>query len=526
MKLSRSLSLSLARRLVLGFALVLALMMAVAAVGTWSVRAVGAQLKGVVEANNVRIALAHDMLDGINDMAILARNVTMLTEVKLIDAQVKELTAAATVYRAAQNALQGMLAASATPAEAALMQQITEAAARTLPLMQEAAKQGSDGDSVAALGTLTRQVQPVERLLRAKVGDLIKLQKEQIGTDSSAAAFAQDRAQLILFTLVAAALALGTLVAWHITRSVTQPIARAIVVAERIAQGDLTSSIEVRIHDETGRLLLAIGAMQDRLRGLVGDISTSADSIRVASAEVASGNQDLSDRTEQAGNNLQQTAVSMQQLSGALHQSSESARQANTLAASAAEVAGRGGVLVSEVVATMERIHAASRKIADIIGVIDGIAFQTNILALNAAVEAARAGEQGRGFAVVASEVRGLAQRSAEAAREIKALIGASVDQVEAGSRRVSDAGQTMQEIVAAVQRVSAMIGEVTAASTEQSGGVGRVSAAVQGLDQMTQQNAALVEQSAAAAESLKDQSARLADMVGTFRLVREAVPA
>ena len=526
MKLLRSLSLSLARRLILGFALVLALMIAVAAVGTWSVRAVGAQLNGIVEANNVRIALAHDMLDGINDMAILARNVTMLTDVKVIDAQIKVLKAAEASYQTTQKALQDVLAVSATAAETELMRQIASAAAKTIPLMLEAAQQGSDGDSVSALATLTRQVQPVETVLRARVGELVKFQQDQIGVASLAAASAQKPAQLIQFALVAVALGLGTLVAWQITRSVTQPIGRAIMVAERIAQGDLTSKIEVRIPDETGRLLLAIGAMQDRLRGLVGDIRASADSIRVASAEVASGNQNLSDRTERAASNLQQTASSMEQLSGALRQSSESARQANTLAASAAEVAGRGGVLVSEVVAAMDRIHAASHKIADIIGVIDGIAFQTNILALNAAVEAARAGEQGRGFAVVASEVRSLAQRSAEAAKEIKALIGASVDQVEVGSRRVFDAGQTMQEIVAAVQRVSAMIGEVTAASTEQSGGVGRVSAAVHGLDQMTQQNAALVEQSAAAAESLKDQSARLAEMVGAFRLDRRAVPA
>jgi methyl-accepting chemotaxis protein len=259
--------------------------------------------------------------------------------------------------------------------------------------------------------------------------------------------------------------------------------------------------------------------MQDRLRGLVGQIRQSADSIQVASAEVASGNADLSVRTEQAASNLQQTASSMEQLTGTVRQSADSASTANQLASSAATVAQRGGQVVSQVVSTMDEINTSSKKIVDIIGTIDGIAFQTNILALNAAVEAARAGEQGRGFAVVASEVRSLAQRSAEAAKEIKALIGASVDKVASGSKLVQDAGSTMTEIVASVQRVTDIIGEITAAAAEQSAGIGQVNTAVTQHDQMTQQNAALVEESAAAAESLKDQAQRLAGVVGTFRL-------
>ena len=252
---------------------------------------------------------------------------------------------------------------------------------------------------------------------------------------------------------------------------------------------------------------------------MLGEVRSSTDSISNASAEIASGNQDLSARTEQAASNLQQTASSMEQLTGTVKQSADSARQANQLAASAAEVAARGGNVVSRVVATMDDINASSKKIADIIGVIDGIAFQTNILALNAAVEAARAGEQGRGFAVVAGEVRSLAQRSAEAAKEIKALIGASVDKVESGSKLVADAGQTMQEIVGSVQRVTDIIGEITAAASEQSDGIGQVNTSVTQLDKMTQQNAALVEESAAAAESLKDQTVRLSQAVSVFRL-------
>jgi methyl-accepting chemotaxis protein len=254
-------------------------------------------------------------------------------------------------------------------------------------------------------------------------------------------------------------------------------------------------------------------------------VRASADSIGTASTEIAVGNQDLSTRTEQTASNLQSTASSLQQLTSTVNQSAESARTANQLAVSASEVARRGGTVVSEVVATMDQINTASKKIADIIGTIDGIAFQTNILALNAAVEAARAGEQGRGFAVVAGEVRSLAQRSAEAAREIKSLIGASVEKVESGSRLVQDAGSTMTEIVASVQRVSDMIGEISAAAAEQSQGIGQVNSAVNQLDQMTQQNAALVEESAAAAESLKDQSRQLATAMAAFRSDTSAAP-
>ena len=288
----------------------------------------------------------------------------------------------------------------------------------------------------------------------------------------------------------------------------------------------------VRRLDANGRISLDVSGLQvtspaavalqtavGRLNQAMTEVRGSVESIGTASSEIAVGNQDLSNRTEQTASSLQQTASSMEQLTGTVKQSADSARQANQLANSAAEVAARGGHVVAEVVSTMNEINASSKKIADIIGVIDGIAFQTNILALNAAVEAARAGEQGRGFAVVASEVRSLAGRSAAAAREIKSLIGASVDKVESGSRLVANAGDTMAEIVSSVQRVSDIIGEITAASAEQSDGIGQVNTAVIQLDRMTQQNAALVEQSAAAAESLKDQAMRLNDVVGTFQL-------
>jgi methyl-accepting chemotaxis protein len=302
-------------------------------------------------------------------------------------------------------------------------------------------------------------------------------------------------------------------------RSICQPLDSARELAAAIAGGDLTRDIDVQGRDETAAMLGALRQMQDALQRMVGQVRSSTDSISTASTEIATGNQDLSSRTEQTAANLQQAASSMEQLTGTVRQSADSARQANQLATSAAEVAARGRSVVSQVVSTMDEINTSSKKIADIIGVIDGIAFQTNILALNAAVEAARAGEQGRGFAVVAGEVRSLAQRSAEAAKEIKSLIGASVERVDSGSKLVANAGQTMQEIVGSVQRVTDIIGEITAASTEQSDGIGQVNTAVVQLDQMTQQNAALVEESAAAAESLKEQAVKLSQVVGMFKL-------
>ena len=316
------------------------------------------------------------------------------------------------------------------------------------------------------------------------------------------------------------AVAIVVALTWINLVAICRPLDRAKVVAERIAAGELFSSDkQTEGEDEPAALLRSLLQMQETLRTMVGRVRASTDSIGIASTEIATGNADLSSRTEQAASNLQQTAASMEQLTGTVKQSADSARQANQLASTATSVAERGGHVVSQVVTTMDEINASSKKIADIVGVIDGIAFQTNLLALNAAVEAARAGEQGRGFAVVASEVRSLAQRSAEAAREIKVLIGTSVDKVHSGSKLVADAGATMKEIVASVQRVTDIVGEISAAASEQSDGIGQVNGAVNQLDQMTQRNAALVEQSAAAAESLKDQANRLAQVVGAFQL-------
>jgi methyl-accepting chemotaxis protein len=303
------------------------------------------------------------------------------------------------------------------------------------------------------------------------------------------------------------------------SNSITGPIRQAQLLAQRIAAGDLTQRVDSTGRDESAQLMQALDSMQTALRRLVSEVGDSARMIENAAVEVSSGNSDLSNRTEMTASQLQESASSMAQVTQNVQQSADAARQAAQLASQAADVAQRGGEIVSGVVQTMDQISGSSHKIADIIGVIDGIAFQTNILALNAAVEAARAGEQGRGFAVVAGEVRSLAQRSAEAAREIKGLIDDSVSKVSAGSTLVQNAGRTMQDIVTSVQKVTDIISDISAAASEQSAGIGQINGAVGNLDQMTQQNAALVEESAAAAESLKDQATRLAEMVGTFRV-------
>ena len=327
------------------------------------------------------------------------------------------------------------------------------------------------------------------------------------------------RTLLLLGALGLLATSAAVAAAWVMQRGVVSELHHAVEASAAVAQGRLSNDVNSQRADEIGDLLRSQGHMVVQLRESMQTVRMATDNISNAAREIATGNADLSQRTEQAAGSLQQTASSMEQLTGTVRQTAESARTANQLAASASAVAQRGGDVVAQVVTTMNDINVSSRKIADIIGTIDGIAFQTNILALNAAVEAARAGEQGRGFAVVASEVRSLAQRSAAAAREIKGLIGASVERVEAGSRLVADAGSTMGEIVASVRRVSDIIGEISAAAAEQSTGLGQVNGAVSDLDQMTQQNAALVEQSAAAAASLQEQATRLTEVVSRFQL-------
>lgn len=331
------------------------------------------------------------------------------------------------------------------------------------------------------------------------------------------AIYANSRIWII--SLIVLGLLLGTVMAIAIARIVATPLQQAVKLAQTVAAGDLTSNIEVNSQDETGKLLLALKEMNANLLKVVSEVKNSAEEINVASGQIAQGNMDLSSRTENQAASLEETASSMEEITSTMKHNSDNARQANQLSFSASEVAQKGGAVVDEVVQTMGSINESSKKIVDIISVIDGIAFQTNILALNAAVEAARAGEQGRGFAVVASEVRNLAQRSASAAKEIKSLINDSVEKVEQGSRLVDEAGLTMQEVVESVKRVSDIISEITAASTEQSSGIDQVNTSVMQIDQITQQNAALVEEAAAAAGSLQHQTQKLSELVGVFKI-------
>ena len=408
-------------------------------------------------------------------------------------------------------------------AQAPQAQALLDAIAKSGQAYQEqrdTVRHASSGGEPDIAGMVDRDLRPradayLQALdkLRAHMGTQV-----QAAQADNAALASQSLWLLGLATL--AALALGTLVAWQTTRSITLPLRQGIQAAENIARGDLSMRIAVaQQRDEAGQLLQALAHMQARLADTVAHVRQNAEGVATASSEIAHGNHDLSARTESQASALQQTAASMEQLGSTVRQNADNAQQANQLALNASNVATQGGEVVAQVVETMRGIHDASRRIADIIGVIDGIAFQTNILALNAAVEAARAGEQGRGFAVVAGEVRNLAQRSADAAKEIKGLIGASVERVEQGSQLVDKAGGTMEEVVTAIRRVTDIMGEISAASKEQASGVAQVGEAITQMDQTTQQNAALVEQSAAAAASLQTQAGELVRAVAVFTL-------
>jgi methyl-accepting chemotaxis protein len=372
----------------------------------------------------------------------------------------------------------------------------------------------SAGTSAAALGTITENV-----------NKLVKLNVEGGDAASEAASVVYQNARITSIILLVVNISIGMALAMWVARIVAGPLQEAVSLARDVADGDLTRSIDVRSACETGQLMQALKDMTGNLQNLVSQVRHGTDTIATASSEIASGNQDLSSRTEEQASSLEETASSMEELTSTVKQNADNARQANQLAQSASGIALKGGNVVGQVVGTMASINESSRKIVDIISVIDGIAFQTNILALNAAVEAARAGEQGRGFAVVAGEVRNLAHRSAAAAKDIKLLISDSVEKVETGSALVNQAGETMNEIVTSITRVTDIMSEITSASVEQSAGIEQVNTAIVQMDQVTQQNAALVEQAAAAAESMQEQAAKLSEVVSVFKLLTTAQP-
>ncbi|MBX9870796.1 MAG: MCP four helix bundle domain-containing protein [Burkholderiaceae bacterium] len=407
-----------------------------------------------------------------------------------------------------------------TTEEAAIAKRFVEARAKFLQegiVPTQQALRAGDYPTVKRL--MKEKVDPLYAAVRTEMVALTDLQVQVAADEYKKAEASYGSIRIITMTAFGLGIAFAIVFSWLLIRGISRALNEAIATAHAVADGDLSRKITTSGKDEIGQLLKALSAMQDGLVRVVGSVRQGSESVSTASAEIAQGNHDLSARTESQASALEETAASMEQLSSTVKQNADNARQANQLAQSASTVAVQGGEVVAQVVDTMHGISASSRKIADIISVIDGIAFQTNILALNAAVEAARAGEQGRGFAVVASEVRNLASRSAEAAKEIKQLINDSVGRVEQGSTQVEQAGQTMNEVVASIRRVTDIMGEISAASTEQSQGVAQIGEAVQQMDQVTQQNAALVEEMAAAANSLRSQAQELVSVVSVFRL-------
>ncbi|WP_290904536.1 methyl-accepting chemotaxis protein [Aquabacterium sp.] len=405
-----------------------------------------------------------------------------------------------------------------TDKDRAQMAKITGLRAQVLEMNKSLAGMKAAGQHDEVRAKVLSEFAPLAQAYADELQGFIGLQEAQSTEIRGEIATARRSITATAGIMVLCVLLATAVGARFLIRSIQAPLKEAVRVASHIAQGDLSVRVDTSRSDEFGELMKALNGMVSSLGTLVHDVRQSTDAIYTASTEIATGNHDLSTRTEQTASSLQETASSMEQLTSTVSQSAQAASQANQLATSASDAAQRGGQVVHQVVATMEEIATASRKINDIIGVIDGIAFQTNILALNAAVEAARAGEQGRGFAVVASEVRSLAQRSANAAREIKGLIAASGERVDSGAQLVGEAGQAMNEIVSAIQRVTDMMGDISASTSEQSDGIHQVSLAVSHLDQMTQQNAALVEQSAAASQSMRDQAQRLSGAVNVFR--------
>ena len=498
---------------------ILGLLIAMLAISVWSqMRSAKATDEAIsaIEAFEANITMAtrwRGMTETATTMVVGSAVTTDAALAQNYDTKVKDLIAQISQLAAA------IIKNSTQPEDKPALDAITAARATVLGMLPKIKEIKASGDAAAVQAFVDKDfAAAIDRYYKSQ-DTFIRVQEQQ--RDAARAAAEQARRTAVMWALgaVLVVFAIGVALTVALVRSITVPLARAVTATDAIAGGDLTQQIVETRKDEFGHLMRSLGAMTTRLRELVTEVRGGVEQVSTASIEIANGNQDLSSRTEQTASNLQQTAASMEQLTSTVSQSADTARQANQLASTAAKAATQGGEIVAQVVRSMQGISDSSKKIADIIGVIDGIAFQTNILALNAAVEAARAGEQGRGFAVVASEVRGLAGRSAEAAKEIKALIGASVQSVESGSQQVAQAGESMGEIVSSVRRVSDLIGEISASSIEQRDGISQVNQAVNNLDQMTQQNAALVEESAAAASGLRDQAQRLSEVVSVFNV-------
>jgi methyl-accepting chemotaxis protein len=513
---------SIGKRLALGFAIILALSVAITGIAIWRLQAVANATRAMMEVPLAKERMISDWSSKIDSAIRRTTAIARSSDPSLAAYFADESKKSSAISAELQKRVETLIGDD----EKDLFARIGEQRKIYLSSRDKVAKLKADGALEEAEAHFNNVFAPGAAAYQSLMAELLKLQRSKIDAIAVQIETGADASRTLLIALTVLVLAFGVVCSWLLTTGITRPLGQALEAARRVATGDLTGRITVSGSDETGQLLLALQDMNSALLNIVLQVRSGTAQIETSSTEIAAGNQDLSSRTEQQAGSLEETAASMEELTATVKNNAGNAQQANELASAAAGVAVKGGAVVAEVVGTMDAINAASRKIVDIISVIDGIAFQTNILALNAAVEAARAGEQGRGFAVVASEVRTLAQRSAAAAKEIKELIGDSVDKVNQGSKLVADAGATMEDIVSSVRRVSTIITEITTASKEQSAGIDEVYKAIGEMDQVTQQNAALVEQSAAAAESMQQQAAQLAQVVSVFQVGGAADPA
>ncbi|HJV87478.1 MAG TPA: methyl-accepting chemotaxis protein [Noviherbaspirillum sp.] len=508
--------LRIGQRLALAFGVVTALLVLLAALSTIRINSLTGEITTMVKDRYPKTVAANTVKDDLNESTRSMLNVLIMADAGQIKKEIVNIARRTKNMDEAIASLQKSITDSEGRAHvkaiAALRDKFVPAQDKFVALVNEDKKD-------EAMVKLMFSVRPLQLKYFEQLDAFIKHQNSEMEKAGDVSTQAAHRTGYLILVLAAVAGVLSVLVGFLTTRRITAPLTDAVRIAKRVADGDLTSRITITTRDETGQLMEALKGMHESLSKIVDDVRGGAETMASASREMASGNMDLSAHTQEQASALQQTAASMGTLTSTVRQNAENARQANQLAASASEVAEKGGAVVSQVVQTMGSINDSSRKIVDIIAVIDGIAFQTNILALNAAVEAARAGEQGRGFAVVASEVRSLAQRSASAAKEIKTLIGDSVDKVAEGSKLVDQAGATMDEVVASVRRVTDIMHEITAASQEQSAGIEQINHAIVQMDGVTQENAALVEEAAASAETMQNQAAGLAQLVSVFKV-------
>ncbi|WP_426088135.1 methyl-accepting chemotaxis protein [Janthinobacterium sp. PSPC1-1] len=514
MNLLRNVSIGV--RLGLGFAVILLFSMVITGISVWRLHDVATATRTMMEQPLAKERYISDWYSKIDSGIRRTTAIVRSADTSLGPYFAEEAKQSSVVSSELQKKIEALISG---PQETELFRQVSEMRKVYLDSREQVSKLKAAGQTEEAEKAFQAVFVPGSTKYQKVIMNMLEHQRASIDATAREIDAVAKTSRNLLLALAALALGFGVVCAWVLTMGIVRPLRTAVDIARKVADGDLTAQIDASAKDETGQLLQALKDMNTSLLNIVGEVRSGTDSIATSSTQIAAGNQDLSSRTEEQAGSLEETASSMEELTSTVKQNADNARQANQLAASAAQVAVKGGEVVAQVVGTMESINASSNKIVDIISVIDGIAFQTNILALNAAVEAARAGEQGRGFAVVASEVRNLAQRSASAAKEIKTLIGASVEQVNAGSMLVAQAGSTMNDIVDSVQRVSDIITEITAASSEQSVGIDEINRAIGQMDAVTQQNAALVEESAAAAESMQHQAHNLAQVVSVFKL-------